>query len=332
MRAIFSKRPLTLVYWDSGSGIGRDVTILRDIYLNMGYDLKEVVTRNRTSRWERIGKALMQMPHRLIKRSIQIHIEQIHREQFACAKKNFLFPNPELTDSSVFRKMKQLPTVLCKSRHATDLFQNAGIPTEFVGFTTTDLLDYHVEKDYRKFVLIAGRSRFKGTMAVASIWQLHPEWPMLTIIQSSEDCYGNPIPIPKECHNIKVVQKWLSEDELSDIQNSSGIHLCLSEMEGFGHYILEAMSMRSVVVTTNAPPMNEIVGPDRGVLVDAERIGKSYMSERVTVNPLALEKAIDALIATPVEQLCRMGDRARAWFLENDVDFRFRMRKLFEKP
>jgi hypothetical protein len=51
------------------------------------------------------------------------------------------------------------------------------------------------------------------------------------------------------------------------MQLESGVHLCVSEREGFGHYLNEARGAAAVVITTEHPPMNELVRPGVGVLV-----------------------------------------------------------------
>ena len=68
--------------------------------------------------------------------------------------------------------------------------------------------------------------------------------------------------------NIKYYEKRLSDKELKELQNKCMCHVCPSAVEGYGHYIGEAVSCGAVVLTTNRPPMNEIVPIDGGMFVE----------------------------------------------------------------
>ena len=48
------------------------------------------------------------------------------------------------------------------------------------------------------------------------------------------------------------------------------VHVCPSSREGFGHYINEARSVSAVIITVDAPPMNEFVtNATSGILIPA---------------------------------------------------------------
>ena len=54
------------------------------------------------------------------------------------------------------------------------------------------------------------------------------------------------------------------------LQSVADVHLCPSLIEGWGQYIDEGRRAKSVVVTMNAPPMNELIKDNQtGVLVKA---------------------------------------------------------------
>lgn len=308
-------RSVSLVYWASGSGIAKDIRILERVLGSLGCRVHHIVTRNRKSRRERILRFLVQMPRLLWKRELQIHVEQIHREQFRFARNNILIPNPEITDAALFPKLEKPPVVFCKSLQAVRLFEAHGLPAVYTGFTSEDNLNTAHRKNFGEFLHLAGASNFKGTATVHRLWLKHPEWPRLTIIRTLKDCYGNSRSHLTGADNIEVIERWIPDEELSERQNTCGVHLCPSEMEGFGHYILEGLSAGSLVVTTDAPPMNELVDASCGFLVEARLQGKSYMEDRWSVREDALENCIEKLLAMDDKELARMGESARDRYL-----------------
>lgn len=322
---------ITLVYWASGSGIAKDVALLRTALNDCGVAVDEVVTRWRKSRRERLLKALWQLPrYGLWPRPIQIHIEQIHREQFRYARQNFIIPNPELTDPAVFGKIDRPYHILCKSNYATELFAQMNLCHSFLGFTSEDRILPGSRKDYRKCLHVAGKSRFKGTQQLVETWQQHPDWPTLTLVQSTADCYGDPIPSIPSAPNIDVIQTWIPDEQLKQLQNEAGIHLCLSEMEGFGHYINEALSTGAIVLTTDAPPMNELVSEACGFRIAADPMPAAYMGGRWQFRRDELEAAMIQLLAQPPESLEARSRAARACFLERNTAFRKRVRAFID--
>ena len=114
--------------------------------------------------------------------------------------------------------------------------------------------------------------------------------------------------------------------ELRALQNGNWFHVCSSETEGFGHYLVEAMSVGAVTLTTAAPPMNELVEPDRGILVPYARMDTQFLANTYFFDEVAAEAAIERMIAMPEDEMQCMGTSARAWFLRNDRGFSERLR------
>jgi glycosyltransferase involved in cell wall biosynthesis len=323
--------PVNFVYWNSGAGISHDVALMEDIFLSAGISVRHVVTRDRGCRTERVLKALRQMRTALWPRHVQFHFEQIHREQLRHGRYNFILPNPEFTDPDVFRKLSWPPVILCKTRHAKQLFTSLQGSALYIGFTSRDRMMAPVKKDYREFLHVAGLSDFKGTRRLAALWARQPSWPMLTIVRSPKDRNGRRrAPLPG-ASNIRLIEEWISDETLRLLQNQCGVHLCPSEAEGFGHYIMEGLSCGSVVITTDAAPMNELVSHRNGFLVRAERGPPSFMSMTWHFDDEDMIRTIEDLTCLPQDQLIQMGQAGRRRWLRLDADFRGRIKILLHQ-
>ena len=126
--------------------------------------------------------------------------------------------------------------------------------------------------------------------------------------------------------NIAHHSAFLGDETLCELQNGHWFHLCTSEAEGWGHYIAEAMSVGAVTFTCDAPPMNELVSADRGVLVPAPAGERHNLATLCHFDPAALEAAITRVLAMAPTQWEGIGAAARAWFLQNKHGFTARVR------
>jgi glycosyltransferase involved in cell wall biosynthesis len=193
------------------------------------------------------------------------------------------------------------------------------LETEYTGFTSEDRRDTAVPRE-RAFFHLAGRSANKGTDTLLATWRKHPEWPRLTVLQSPRVARGV-VAAPNIDHRVD----YIPDDGLKRIQNAHRFHLCPSETEGFGHYLVEAMGVGAVVVTLDAPPMNEMVTPERGALIAPSRTGTQSLATTYFYDEAALERAVERLLGMSDAELERMGAAARAWFEDNDRAFRARI-------
>jgi glycosyltransferase involved in cell wall biosynthesis len=165
----------------------------------------------------------------------------------------------------------------------------------------------------------------KGTAAINAAWLRHPEWPRLTIYWHEPNARVNTAP------NIEWVKSIVTDQELQRAQNAHGIHLCPSEAEGLGHYLLEAMACKALVVSTDAPPMNELVAADRGILARYDRAAPQGAGTNFYVDPDDLELKVAGILAVDDAHRRVLGERARAWYLANDRETPHRMKEIFEK-
>ncbi|SEK60616.1 Glycosyl transferases group 1 [Pseudoxanthomonas sp. GM95] len=247
----------------------------------------------------------------------QIFLERIYRGVLPAAHRNVLIPNPEWMLDKWLPLLPQFERVLCKTRNAERVFSALGCNTRYIGFTSEDRYTAGVPRQ-RAFLHVAGRSTAKGTDAVMQAWLRHPEWPTLTVVQSRD--------VPKvEAPNIDHRLGYLDDAQLRQLQNTHAFHLCPSEAEGFGHYLVEALSTGAVVITTDGEPMNELVTPERGILLQPAGERPMALGTRYRVDVAGIEDAVERALALPPETCASMGAAARQFFVDNDAGFPLRL-------
>jgi glycosyltransferase involved in cell wall biosynthesis len=247
---------------------------------------------------------------------LNIFLEEIKPFCLPLAKRQILVPNQEWLRDDCASYLDRIHAVLCKTRYAEKIFRDAGFPTTFISFTSADRYDAGRRRNYDAFLHVAGSSTQKGTAPLVDLWLAHPEWPTLTIVQHPMNRLN------VKASNIAYIPEHIDDGELRRLQNEMGVHVCPSEAEGFGHSIVEAMSCRALVVTTDAPPMNELVSADRGLLVKYDRTTPRRWGTAYYVDRQSMEDAIVSVIRMSSADKAARGERARAWFEMNDARFR----------
>lgn len=288
----------------NGVGISRDIELLRSA-LKDHFDvtLTPMFRYQPTKRFD-----------------INVHIERFNPRWFETADVNVFVPNQEWFESHWMPHLEKFDLFLTKTRFADTIFKNLGCPTEYVSFTSDDRYIPTVPKDDFHWLHVAGKSIQKQTEIIIRTWQKNPGFPQLTLLQDPK--FYKPRMTIK---NVNFMYDRLPESTLKELQNSHAVHLCPSETEGFGHYIMEALSCKALVLTTGAPPMNELVTSDRGIYVAPVRQEPMRLSTRFIISEATLEKAVISALVIDDFKRREMGERSRQYFLDNDAFFRTRV-------
>ncbi|WP_199100623.1 glycosyltransferase [Dyella sp. ASV21] len=310
-----------LLAWDNQRGLSHDLRLVEQALREQGHEVRitRLGPRWQDGRWRAVGqrlslwwhwaKSLGRKPRRY---DVNIALETVRPRFFSLARFNLILPHPEWFPPISQRFVGHYDGVLTKTAVGKAIFTPIARQVLPIGFTSCDRLDPD-EPKRADFLHVAGASTMKGTARLLEVWQRHPEWPMLTVLQSPEVVDpAHAVVAPNIHHRVERVP----DDELRTLQNSHAFHLCLSETEGWGHYLVEAMSCRAVVITCDAPPMNELVSAERGLLVAASPCGECQLATRYAFEPEDLERVIATAAAMTPEQREHVGDRARAWFLK----------------
>lgn len=317
---------VNLVTADNGAGLTGDMNLLAGVLADAGFDISiTALGRGKLRKWFRpcfvragnLARRLfgLRPPFRL-----NLMLEHVRAEYLPWAEINVLVPNPEYLLRSDISLLARMDCVFAKTRHAEEILARLGCRTEYIGFTSNDRLDSQVARTHA-FIHVAGKSGNKGTQAVLDAWRQNPHWPQLTLVQRSR----HPPQGAADPGNVLRLTEYMADDALKRLQNSHRFHLCPSRTEGFGHYLMEALGVGAVTLTTDGAPMNELVAAERGILIPAARTGRQATAITWLVDASGVAEAIERALALDEEQCEALGRAAREFFLQNDRLFRDRM-------
>ncbi|HXP00461.1 MAG TPA: glycosyltransferase [Luteibacter sp.] len=316
---------INLIAWDNGRGLTHDIRLFEDALRNLGHEVTVTRTpqRNHGLPWRAWGKTLAMRLRWLTGRGpfrydLGLTIEHVHPGYLGMSRRNALIPHPEWLSRRDRRHLHRFDTILCKTDSARITFQGLGLQTAQIGFISTDCRREGIPRD-RAFLHLAGGSRMKGTERLLEVWRKHPEWPTLHVLQSPSVAAPNrPPAAPNLDHQVTFLSNI---EDIRRLQNAHLFHLCLSEAEGWGHYIVEAMSCGAVVLATDGAPMNELVTDDRGIRVAAHENGTLNAATLWQFDEEALEACVEHIVRMTDDQAHALGDAARRWYEANQAGF-----------
>jgi len=302
-----------LIARDNNAGLSRDLPLLAQALqrAECTTQITGLPHRGRFAEW----LTRLQLACKAPAFDVNVMLERIRPEFLRAATRSALIPNPEYFRPQDQAALPLMDAVWVKTRHAEHLFQALGVATRYIGFTSEDRYDASIQRKHA-FFHGPGRSGNKGTQALLALWRKHPEWPMLTVAWRRKRVEIDSMPA-----NVTLIREHLSDVEYRRLQNEHRFHLCPSQTEGFGHYLVEAMSCRAVVVTLDAEPMNELVTAERGVLVPAHAVGTQDLATCYGFTDVAMETAIERCLNLDAAVADQMGAAARAWYECNDAAF-----------
>lgn len=284
-----------------------------------------------------------------------------------------------IQDWDIARMLDKTVIPLCKTQEAFKTLYKLGIINAiYVGFGNNNQFKYinKIDKLNNLFIHIVGSSPMKGTKTLINTW-IYKKINYPLIITGNNKSGGNTNlfnywkslkPKLKDLPD-SVLDKWEEWKQLTNTNDNAKlpkfenidsiyfcntvldyniiqflqvigeIHMCPSLIEGWGQYIDEGRRSKSVVVTLNAPPMNELIKNGKtGILVKASK-GPSmrqllpygwiqyftknktynkflYSTYKTTVNDLY--NSINSIIKMSPEQKRKLGINA---FTQSQKDY-----------
>lgn len=216
-------------------------------------------------------------PDMAVEVDVNLYLESVHgglcffpaKERWLMINQEYFFPHyAEIVD-----------VIITKSKYAeallTEYVKKLGIATRVVYLGHTSLpYSINPDKDWDLLVHFAGKSQQKGTKQLIRLWQKNNGFrhlaPRSRLVVTCRDLCR--IKISDELGHLEqrddywedpktglVVYKYIHDEELEKLRSRAGVFICPSLVEGYGHYINEGTANASVVITSDFPPMNELV-------------------------------------------------------------------------
>lgn len=237
------------------------------------------------------------------------------------AKINILIPNQEWFYTTWIPYLEDFDYIWCKTLYGKSIFDKitSKEKVKYIGWTSIDRYSEENSQCVKKFLHLSGKSLHKGTQNIIDNWSL--DNPELIIVTHSKKIKK------KTQDNISYIEKRLDDDDLIKLMNKYVWHLCLSECEGFGHYIYESLSSKGIVLSTNSRPMSDII--DNQYLVKVNKIEKNddFLDNRSIFDIDDFKVKIKELLNSDDNHIELSRNNNRKWFLDNLKLFRTNIRE-----
>lgn len=312
----------------NGVGLDRDAQLLMAALRLAGHDVVITKTGSRESgrrksilfKGGRYIYSFFKKP--VVAFDLNIMLEHVWIQFIPTARKNIVIPNPDFFDKHDISAVRKVDQVWAKTQNAIAIFKDLHSRVKYLGFDSEDRFLPQVERKRVCFHL-AGSSQLKGTKRLLDIWSRHSHWPELWVIGRLKFSAPN-------AENIEIFGGYMDDILLKEMQNQAMIHICTSEAEGWGHYLVEAMSVGAAVVTVDAPPMNTMICDESGWLLPCRFNGRHGLVDRYLFDEPALEDLMHEIIEMPQQVILEKGRSGRNWFLNNRSEFINRIRFLID--
>lgn len=268
------------------------------------------------------NSALYSLPE-ILPNSHCIFLESIFSHNMLAHYKSSIFiSNPECFVERDLEKAKKISWFWHTTRMSQNILQSK-FPESmhtYIGFTSP-AINPSQPLDYNTFIHFRGKSSHRHTQEILDAWQSHPDWPHLRVQLYGPDC---PLALNRWTHsgNISIYMGQMTREAYEKEVAVGGVHLCLSSQEGFGHYINEARSMGALVVTLDAPPMNELITSEYGILIPASSVEPMHMGFSYKASPSDICKGIEKVLALPLNSRIELANKSKlAYHIEKSEFF-----------
>jgi len=195
---------------------------------------------------------------------LNFFIEVINPSLFVYASKNIWIPNPEWTYKTWEPYAKMVDEIWVKTHEAEKLFEQWGVQTRYIGWTSIDKV-MPDKKNYWKAIVPVGKNIWRNPKPIIQVYMaikrsdpsLYSGLPTLHIVH---DPQAVPLAeIPEEFRNkIILHSEVMKEKDYDELLQECGLCICMSAAEGFGHAVNEAMSAGCILMLSPIDAFREL--------------------------------------------------------------------------
>lgn len=293
------------------AGLNQDASLLRGLLVNL---FPECIIHRVTSNQPQCSEA-----------ELNIFLEIVNPCLLTYAGHNAWIPNPDWTYKSWIPYIGMMDSIWVKTREAEDMFKQYTGKVFYMGWTSIDKV-YEAKKEYSKAIVLVGKNPYRNPKPLLKAYydilksdaEFYAKLPELHIPRNIDEIQFF---VPHELVESKKVFLYgtLTETEYDKLLHECGLAICLSNCEGFGHAVNEAMSAGCNLLLSPIKPFLELTSDSQDVL---------WTSAHQTLDhPDCMATLVDTSSASVRECLREWVDRSKS---ERKKISEF-MRTLYEK-
>ncbi len=269
-------------------------------------------------------------PSKPIIDDIHIYIGDIDMTWFKHTHKKFyLMDHEHFKIRMIGPELKNMDGVLCRTTIDLEMIKKIkeenGYNFKIYNTRFTSIFpEKPVLKHWNVVLHFAGEYHRKQTGEILKTWQAYPDLPLIIIV-CTEQCYKSVEELlenygrPKNVHFHK---RWLDPEDFILVKNKMGIHLCPSAIEGYGHTINDARKIKSLVITTNIEPINELVDETCAIMINCtSHETKKNGADLCIVSKEDIYDAVMKAIRMNIDDRKKLTEIAFERFLEDTYTF-----------
>lgn len=334
------------------SGLGVDYNILAQFLDLKKYKIIKIDKKTNTSKYKNVYA--------------KIFLEHILPDKLKSIKSvhTFFIPNIEmLTEWDV--KLAPQTTVLCKTKNTYNLLPKSITDKKLIKYTSF-CSSSRSKKDFNLAVHFGGTSFMKGTKRLLQTWiqangflDINPDIKLLVTsdikLSRDVDIYWNSLnPVKRTTFNgRKLIHttfknihfvKHLTKKDYDYYSTKAGFRIQPSLIEGYGHTVNEGRCNKSVTLTVNHAPMNELITESK-CLIDVKEIKPSYNlfkrfknlytylykgnAKYAIFDSKSFIKKFSVLLNTPQNQLIKIANKQHKDYKLDAAYFKKNINELF---